>query len=131
MRAVPVDANDNGRYDDYTIYMEEYEEYLEHYDGKDLYTHTYDGLEWGFMGVVTGLGDINGGEYLPYGWRNTMTIMQKFRENTSSDEWEMTLNEKPRGATNIATTRISVTQILIGWINVTGSIPLSASWSTC
>ena len=99
MRAVPVDANDNGRYDDYTIYMEEYEEYLEHYDGKDLYTHTYDGLEWGFMGVVTGLGDINGGEYLPYGWRNTMTIMQKFRENTSSDEWEMTLNEKPRGAT--------------------------------
>ena len=100
MRAVPVDANDNGRYDDYTIYMEEYEEYLEHYDGKDLYTHTYDGLEWGFMGVVTGLGDINGGEYLPYGWRNTMTIMQKFRENTSSDdEWEMKLNEKPRGAT--------------------------------
>lgn len=99
MRAVPVDANDDGRYDDYTIYMEEYEEYLEHYDGKDLYTHTYDGLEWGFMGVVTGLGDINGGEYLPYGWRNTMTIMQKFRENTSSDEWEMKLNEKPRGAT--------------------------------
>lgn len=99
MRAVPVDANDNGRYDDYTIYMEEYEEYLEHYDGKDLYTHTYDGLEWGFMGVVTGLGDINGGEYLPYGWRNTMTIMQKFRAQNPKADWEMTLNEKPRGAT--------------------------------
>ena len=99
MRAVPVDANNNGRYDDYTIYMEEYEEYLEHYDGKDLYTHTYDGLEWGFMNVVTGLGDINGGEYLPYGWRNTMTIMQKFRGQSLDTEWEMTLNDKPRGAT--------------------------------
>ena len=99
MRAVPVDADNNGRYDDYTIYMEEYEEYLEHYDGKDFYTHTYDGLEWGFMNVVTGLGDINGGEYLPYGWRNTMTIMQKFRGQSPEAEWEMTLNEKPRGAT--------------------------------
>ena len=99
MRAVPVDADNNGRYDDYTIYMEEYEEYLEHYDGKDFYTHTYDGLEWGFMNVVTGLGDINGGEYLPYGWRNTMTIMQKFRGQSPEAEREMTLNEKPRGAT--------------------------------
>lgn len=100
MRAVPVNA-DGDQYNrpDYTIYMEEYEEYLEHYDGKDFYTHTYDGLEWGFMNVVTGLGDINGGEYLPYGWRNTMTIMQKFRGQSPEAEWEMTLNEKPRGAT--------------------------------
>lgn len=99
MRAVPVDANDNGRYDDYTIYMEEYEEYLEHYDGKDHFTHTYDGLEWGFMGIMTGLGSTNGLEFMPYGWRNTMTIMQKFRGQNPGDKWEMTLNEKPRGAT--------------------------------
>ena len=99
MRAVPVDADDNGRYDDYTIYMEEYEEYLEHYDGKDHFTHTYDGLEWGFMGIMTGLGSTNGLEFMPYGWRNTMTIMQKFRGQNPGDKWEMTLNEKPRGAT--------------------------------
>lgn len=100
MRAVPVDADDNGHYDDYTIYMEEYEEYLEHYDGKDHFTHTYDGLEWGFMGIMTGLGSTNGLEFMPYGWRNTMTIMQKFRgQNPGDNKWEMTLNEKPRGAT--------------------------------
>lgn len=99
MRAVPVDADDNGHYDDYTIYMEEYEEYLEHYDGKDHFTHTYDGLEWGFMGIMTGLGSTNGLEFMPYGWRNTMTIMQKFRGQNPGDKWEMTLNEKPRGAT--------------------------------
>ena len=100
MRAVPVNA-DGDQYNrpDYTIYMEEYEEYLEHYDGKDLFAHTYDGLEWGFMGIMTGLGSTNGNEFMPYGWRNTMTIMQKFRSGVSQNEWEMTLNEKPRGAT--------------------------------
>ena len=102
MRAVPVDAKKDNWGNvtvHYTIYMEEYEEYLEHYDGKDHFTHTYDGLEWGFMGIMTGLGSTNGLEFMPYGWRNTMTIMQKFRGQNPEDKWEMTLNEKPRGAT--------------------------------
>lgn len=102
MRAVPVDAKKDNWGNvtvHYTIYMEEYEEYLEHYDGKDRFTHTYDGLEWGFMDVVTDLGGSDGNVYMPYGWRNTMTIMQKFRGQNPEDEWEMTLNEKPRGAT--------------------------------
>lgn len=102
MRAVPVDAKEDNWGNvivHYTIYMEEYEEYLEHYDGKDRFTHTYDGLEWGFMGIMTGLGSTNGLEFMPYGWRNTMTIMQKFRGQNPGDKWEMTLNEKPRGAT--------------------------------
>lgn len=102
MRAVPVDAKEDNWGNvivHYTIYMEEYEEYLEHYDGKDRFTHTYDGLEWGFMDVVTDLGGSDGNVYMPYGWRNTMTIMQKFRGQNPEDEWEMTLNEKPRGAT--------------------------------
>ena len=98
----------------YTFYIEYYEEYLNHYDGKDRYTHSYDGLEWGFMGVETGLGSgwynsrqPNGNYYMPYGWRNTMTIMNKFRETEAgkyNDEgeyvpYDITLNDKPRGAT--------------------------------
>ena len=65
----------------YTFYIEYYEEYLNHYDGKDLYTHSYEGLEWGFMGVETGLGSgwynnrtPNGNYYMPYGWRNTCLL---------------------------------------------------------
>lgn len=98
----------------YTFYIEYYEEYLNHYDGKDLYTHSYEGLEWGFMGVETGLGSgwynnhtPNGNYYMPYGWRNTMTIMNKFREteggkqdeNGENIPYDITLNDKPRGAT--------------------------------
>ncbi len=86
---------------DYTFYIEKYEEYLEHYDGKDLYNHTYDGLAWGFTGIMTGLNKTNGNEYMRWGWRNTMTIMQKFRNapEYSDEKKDITLNDRPRGAT--------------------------------
>lgn len=83
----------------YTFYIEYYEEYLEHYDGKDTYTHSYNGLEWGLAGTRTTLGSANGNEYMPYGWRNTMTIMQCLR-NTDEGKLkpEITLTDKPRAA---------------------------------
>lgn len=91
----------------YTFYIEEYEEYLEHYDSKDHYDHTYRGLEWGFDGMLTGFYD-TGNRYLPYGWNNTMLIMDKFRDELNSGnidvgdgckEPDITLNDRPRGAT--------------------------------
>lgn len=94
---LPVEFTSNDRRI-YTFYIEYYEEYLSHYDGKDEYNDTYDGLEWGFTGIMTGLGGTDGNKYIKYGWRNTMQIMQKFRENTLPEEWEITLNGKPRGA---------------------------------
>lgn len=96
---LPVTYQPNGdEADEYTFYIEKYEEYLEYYDGKDLYNHTYDGLEWGFMGIVTDLSKQDGDEFMPWGWRNTMTIMKKFRD-TSLEEDDITLNDRPRGAT--------------------------------
>lgn len=93
------------KYGDYVFYIEYYEEYLEHYDGKDLYAHTYDGLSWGLHGLVTGLGGkkenyggYDGNFYMPYGWRNTMTIMEKFRDNNVGEKLDITLNDKPRSA---------------------------------
>ncbi len=93
------------KYGDYVFYIEYYEEYLEHYDGKDLYAHTYDGLSWGLHGLVTGLGGkkenyggYDGNFYMPYGWRNTMTIMKKFRDNNDGEKPDITLNDKPRSA---------------------------------
>lgn len=95
------DGSDWG-YVGYTFYIETYEEYLEHYDGKDQYDHSYPGLEWGFMNIETSLGNRNGNYYMPYGWRNTMTIMDKFREEvrkgTYEGSYDITLNDKPRGA---------------------------------
>lgn len=83
----------------YTFYIEYYEEYLEHYDGKDTYNHAYNGLEWGLEGVTTGLGSENGNEFMPYGWRNTMTIMSCLRNTTEGTQRpEITLNDKPRAA---------------------------------
>ena len=99
MLPVQFTSNDNISY---TFYFEKYEEYLNHYDGKDQYDHSYPGLEWGFMDIETGLGGTDGNTYMKYGWRNTMQIMQKFRNNngTYTDEKDdITLNEKPRGAT--------------------------------
>lgn len=99
-----INANDGNRwgYVGYTFYIETYEEYLEHYDGKDQYDHSYPGLEWGFMNIKTSLGNTNGNYYMPYGWRNTMTIMDKFREEvgkgTYEGSYDITLNDKPRGA---------------------------------
>lgn len=91
----------NYSYDSYIFYIESYEEYLEHYDGKDLYNHTYDGLEWGLDKLVTGLGGTNTNEYMAHGWYNTMTIMQKFRndlEEKGQSKPDITLNDKPRSA---------------------------------
>lgn len=87
-------------YGKYTFYIESYEEYLEHYDGKDLYNHTYDGLEWGLTGLVTQLGSYDIHEFMPYGWRNTMTIMQQFRKEDEQGkaQSDITLNDKPRSA---------------------------------
>lgn len=83
----------------YTFYIEYYEEYLEHYDGKDTYNQAYNGLEWGLEGVTTGLGSANGNEFMPYGWRNTMTIMSCLRSTTEGKQQpEITLNDKPRAA---------------------------------
>lgn len=83
----------------YTFYIEYYEEYLEHYDGKDNYNQAYNGLEWGLEGVTTGLGSANGNEFMPYGWRNTMTIMSCLRSTTEGTQQpEITLNDKPRAA---------------------------------
>ena len=99
-----INANDNTSwgYVGYTFYIETYEEYLEHYDGKDQYDHSYPGLEWGFMNIMTSLGTRNGNYYMPYGWRNTMTIMDKFRDEVRSGRfdgpYDITLNDKPRGA---------------------------------
>lgn len=83
----------------YTFYIEYYEEYLEHYDGKNSYNETYEGLEWGFDGVYTGLGGANWWTNLDYGWYNTMSIMKQFR-NTSPqpNPLEIDLNTRPRGA---------------------------------
>lgn len=91
-------VNYSGNNISYKFYIEAYEEYLNHYDGKDTYNETYAGLEWGFEGILTGLYENTGWAYFPYGWRNTMTIMKQFR-NTSSEKDDITLNDKPRGAT--------------------------------
>ena len=95
-----LENGDVMNYGDYTFYIEYYEEYLEHYDGKDRYTHTYDGLPWGLTGLTTGLGGSDVHEFMPYGWRNTMTIMQQFRNNDSQgrQQPDITLNDQPRSA---------------------------------
>ena len=100
VRMSELSYNYNLIYGEYTFYIESYEEYLEHYDGKDLYNHTYDGLEWGLTGLVTQLGSYDIHEFMPYGWRNTMTIMQQFRKTDSEgqNKPDITLNEKPRSA---------------------------------
>lgn len=83
----------------YSFYIEEYEEYLQHYDGKNEYKETLNGLEWGFMDLKTGLGAEGWADYLGYGWYNTMEMMKKFRNNLPSGEAEdMDLNTLPRGA---------------------------------
>ena len=89
----------------YWFYIEEHEEYLAHYDGKNEYTDTYEGLEWGLTGLESGLGAsvVFGSEiwyeYMTWGWYNTIQIMNRYRDWYG--HWrghEMTLNEKPSGA---------------------------------
>lgn len=92
----------NAEREAYYFYIEEYEEYLAHYDGKNEYTDTYEGLEWGLTNLRSGLGapsDSRWYEYMSWGWYNTNRIMTRYRQ--AGDLWrghEMTLNEKPSGA---------------------------------
>ena len=82
----------------YTFWIEEYEEYLEHYDGKNEYSDAYEGLEWGLDGITTGAG--SQGQWqdrLDYGWRNTMDLMKAQRQHVSGPA-DITLNDKPRSA---------------------------------
>lgn len=91
----------------YYFYIEEYEEYLAHYDGKNAYTETYEGMEWGLNNLETGLGVKDGYDYWQYmswGWYNTDEIMKQCRVHASWESVEgrqneeMTLNTKPSGA---------------------------------
>lgn len=82
---------------EYYFYIENYEEYLEHYDGKDLYADVQEGLSWGLRGVQTGLGaQYEFCDYMSWGWKNTMQIMQKYRATGSYKE--LKLNDTPSGA---------------------------------
>ena len=95
-------------YATYGYWIEEYEEYLEHYDGKDEYEDAYEGLTWGLDGVTTGAGsspNIGYWDRLNYGWRNTMDLMKAQRDyyqtNRAKDPVgtdDITLNDKPRSA---------------------------------
>ena len=104
MQKVYFDKFSRGEYNKgreaYYFYIEHEEEYLAHYDPKNVYTQTYEGLEWGLDGVRTGLGVRSDfAEYLSWGWYNTAKIMASFRAQRGS--WrghEMTLNELPSGA---------------------------------
>ena len=105
MRKVYFDKFSTGKYNQnrksYSFYIEEYEEYLAHYDPKNEYTQTYEGLEWGLNGIMTNLGVSNGNfaQYLSWGWYNTAKIMAEYRNQRGT--WrghEMTLNELPSGA---------------------------------
>ena len=106
MRAVCFDKYSIGggdyasvRRDAYYFYIEEYEEYLSHYDGKNEYSDTYEGFKWGLNGLRSDLGaSRNFYDYMSWGWANTIQIMNKYR---SSSQWrgnEMTLNDTPSGA---------------------------------
>lgn len=105
MKAVYFDKYTDGNFSGayrvaYYFYIENYEEYLEHYDGKDQYDDVQEGLPWGLVGEESGLG-VGDWEpfyqYMSWGWKNTMQIMQKYRE-TESYEGELTLNDTPSGA---------------------------------
>ena len=105
MRAVYFDKYRSGQWIEtirpFYFYIEEYEEYLSHYDGKNQYKDTYEGFKWGLDGLSSGLGVQSGhsyNQYMKWGWQNTMQIMDRYRV---SDQWrgyEMTLNDEPSGA---------------------------------
>ena len=105
MKAVYFNKFSQGTYNygrqAYWFYIEDYEEYLEHYDGKNEYTDTYEGFKWGLDGLRSDLGvgywqDFY--QYMSWGWKNTMQIMEKYRNSNLWREHEMTLNEDPSGA---------------------------------
>lgn len=106
MRAVYFDkfSRDGGDFasvgrEAYYFYIEEYEEYLSHYDGKNKYDDTYEGFKWGLSGLESDLGaSRNFYEYMSWGWTNTIQIMDKYRNSTQWRGSEMTLNDTPSGA---------------------------------
>ena len=106
MRAVRFDKYSIGggdyasvRRDAYYFYIEEYEEYLSHYDGKNEYSDTYEGFKWGLNGLRSDLGaSRNFYDYMSWGWANTIQIMEKYRESSQWRGYEMTLNDTPSGA---------------------------------
>ena len=104
MKAVYFDKfyrYDNDGTPPYYIYIEDKEEYLAHYDGKNKYTDTQEGFIWGLDGMESGLGVQNGHNYsqfMRWGWKNTMQIMDRYRSSTQWRGHEMTLNDTPSGA---------------------------------
>ena len=76
MRAVYFDkfSRDGGDFasvgrEAYYFYIEEYEEYLSHYDGKNKYDDTYEGFKWGLSGLESDLGaSRNFYEYMSWGY---------------------------------------------------------------
>lgn len=73
-----------------TLWAEVYEEYADHYDPKDDYDVTYNGLEWGAKGVDV---DIDGSktETFMNGFDNTRKIIDTYHK----DENNFTLNDIP------------------------------------
>ena len=106
MRAVYFDKFASGQWIEtcmpFYFYIEEYEEYLEHYDGKNTYNDTYEGFKWGLNGLESGLGVQNGrpyNQYMKWGWLNTMQIMYRYQHNPQLYRgYEMTLNDTPDSA---------------------------------
>ena len=107
--------------DPQNIYMEAYEEYLDHYDPLNEYqtNQIYDGLQWGLNGVT--INDINVTRFVYWpglfqeqsGYENftinakdnyyqglefTNQIINDARTHDGYDETEMTLNTTPRSA---------------------------------
>ena len=107
-----VENYNDGDGKEHTIYMEQYEEYLDHYDPLDEHRteQIYNGLSWGLAGVsinrlyydTTNPSDwVPSSEpYLPPyenywdGWEYTSYVIT----DRSPDQMEMTLNEKPQSA---------------------------------
>ena len=84
----PYDADEGG-----VIYMEQYEEYLDHYDPLDKYDteQIYTGLEWGLNGKSVGRLDHASENYVE-GLEYTNTIV------SDAGHTVMNLNETPRSA---------------------------------
>lgn len=85
----PYDDNDAYDGEDGVIYMEQYEEYLEHYDPLDTYnTGTiYEGLPWGLWGESVSS---------PRNWLEGLYYTGEIVEK--ANQIKMTLNENPRSA---------------------------------
>lgn len=89
----PFDQN-NEYYQPYAFYIENHEEYLMHYDGKNKFSNTHEGFLWGNQDMTFGLVSSQGAfaYYLLYGWYNTTKIVKRSNQET------MTLNDVPRSA---------------------------------